>query len=88
MLIKFGDNVFNVITFLIFTGCAGVVLMITLPFQFFRPDFALLAELFAKTRIERDAAFIEIALRFSPWFVAAVLVAIGGYLAIELIEEK
>ena len=85
MLIKFGDKGFNVITFLIFAGCAGGVLMLTLPFQFFRPDVALLAELFAETRIERDAAFIEIAIRFSPWFVAVVLLGMGVYLAIERI---
>ena len=87
MHIKFGDRAFNVVTLLIFAGCAGAVLALALPFQFFRPDFTLLAELFAETRIEREAAFVEIALRFSPWFVAAVLLAMGGYLAIERTER-
>jgi len=83
MLIRFNCTTFNVNTFLIFVAFGGVVLALTLPFQFFRPDIALLAELFAETRIERDEAFVEIALRFSPWFVAIVFFCIGCYLAIE-----
>ncbi len=86
MLIRFKNRAFNVITFLVFAVFACVVLALTVPFPFFRPEIALLAELFADTRIERDAAFVEIAMRFSPWFIGAVLLGIGAYLAIERTE--
>ena len=85
MLIRFKRKAFNVTTFLIFAGVGCVVLALTMQFELFRPEVALLAELFAETRVERDAAFVEIAVRFAPWFVAMVLVGVGAYLAIERI---
>ena len=86
MLIRFRGKAFNVITFALFSGMGLAVLGIALPFQFFRPEISLLAELFADTRIERDTAFIEIMLRFSPWFVALCFVGLGSYLAVEPLE--
>ena len=86
MLIRFKDKSFNVTTFVVFGGIGCTVLALTVPFDFFRPEIALLAELFADTRIERDEAFVEIVLRFSPWFVAVAFMCIGAHLAIERTE--
>ena len=83
MLIRFRRGAFNLTTFSVFGSIACVVLALTLPFQFFRPDIELLLRLLADTRIERETAFVEIAMRFSPWFVAASVVGIGAYLALE-----
>ena len=83
MLIRFKNKAFNTTTFLVFAGIGCAVLALALPFEFFRPEIELLAELFADTRIERDAAFVEIVLRFGPWFVASAFVCIGAYLASE-----
>ena len=86
MLIRFKNKAFNLATFALFGGVGCTVLALTVPFEFFRPELALLADLFAETRIEREEAFVEIILRFSSWFVAAAFVCIGAYLAIEQAE--
>ena len=62
---------------------AGAVVLLTLPFEIFRIDAELLAELFTQTRVERATAYIELALRIAPWFVALTIFAIGVYLAFE-----
>lgn len=83
MLIKFGSSNFNATTFLLFCAAASVIVLLALPFDFFHLDVEMVAGLFAATRVERDAAFVEVALRLVPWFVAFVILAIGGYLAVE-----
>ena len=75
MLIRIMGRPFNVVTSATFSGM-GLV-------QFFQPDIGSLAQLFADTQVDRDTALIEVALRFSPWFVAVCLVGIGIYLAAE-----
>lgn len=83
MLIKIGRRRFNLVTFGVFAGIAGMLALITLQFEFFSLDPELLAELFANTRVERETAFVELAMRLGPWLVVGTVTLIGGYLALE-----